>query len=506
MRRRALRWAVRVAAAVTVLAVVVTTPFVVAWARADIDATGADVRRRPLHVPPLAPSTVDADGTRVVRLTPQEGSTQFVPGVDAPTWGYDGDLLGPTLRLRRGERVRVDVTNRLPEPTTVHWHGMHLPAAADGGPHQPIAPGATRSPSWTVDQPAATLWYHPHLHGRTAAQTARGLAGVVLVDDDEADALDLPDDYGVDDLPLVVQDRTFDDGRLVEPAGSGFTAPSGPRGDQLLVNGTLHPYHEVTTERVRLRLVNGSAARSYAFGFPDGRELVQVGSDGGLLAAPHRTDRVQLSPGERAEVVVTLTPGETAMLRSFPQDLGTDPLNQRYSGGDDTFDVVELRAAPDLAPSPPVPQRLADVERLDPAAADRTRTFALGGREVNGQTLDMGRIDATVDAGATEVWEVTGAAVPHNFHVHGVSFQVAAVDGAPPPPDVAGWKDTVYLRPEVTYRLVARFEVPPDPGGPFMLHCHLLAHEDEGMAGQFVVAEPGSDVSTVPPPHAQGGP
>lgn len=107
MRRRALRWAVRVAAAVTVLAVVVTTPFVVAWARADIDATGADVRRRPLHVPPLALSTVDADGTRVVRLTPQEGSTQFVPGVDAPTWGYDGDLLGPTLRLRRGERVRV---------------------------------------------------------------------------------------------------------------------------------------------------------------------------------------------------------------------------------------------------------------------------------------------------------------------------------------------------------------------------------------------------------------
>ena len=135
-------------------------------------------------VPPQAPSTVDADGVRVFRLRAQAGTTEFRPGVATPTCGYEGAHLGPTLRARRGETVRVEVVNELLEETTLHWHGMELPGAADGGPHTPVPPGGSSWPSWTVAQPATTAWYHPHPHGATTAQVLRGLAGAFLVDDD----------------------------------------------------------------------------------------------------------------------------------------------------------------------------------------------------------------------------------------------------------------------------------------------------------------------------------
>jgi FtsP/CotA-like multicopper oxidase with cupredoxin domain len=138
-----------------------------------------------LAIPPLAPSRV-VDGTRVFSLTAQEGTTEFRPGIRTRTWGFDGAFLGPTLRAERGERVAVEVTNDLDEPTSVHWHGMHLPAAMDGGPHQEVAPGARWRPTWEIDQPAATLWYHPHPHGATEEHVYRGLAGMFLLDDDAA--------------------------------------------------------------------------------------------------------------------------------------------------------------------------------------------------------------------------------------------------------------------------------------------------------------------------------
>ncbi|MBM7093806.1 multicopper oxidase domain-containing protein, partial [Streptomyces sp. S12] len=137
-----------------------------------------------LAIPPLAESTVEQDGTRVFSLRMQAGETEFRDGVRTPTWGFNGTYLGPTLRAKRGEKVRVRITNELGEASTVHWHGMHLPARMDGGPHQMIAPGGTWTPHWTVDQPAATLWYHPHPHGKTEEHVRRGLAGLFLLDDD----------------------------------------------------------------------------------------------------------------------------------------------------------------------------------------------------------------------------------------------------------------------------------------------------------------------------------
>ncbi|MCC2320906.1 multicopper oxidase family protein [Cellulomonas xiejunii] len=450
----------------------------------------------PLPVPPLAPSHVGADGTRTFRLTAQEGTTRFVPGVDTPTWGFDGDLLGPTLRASRGEQVAVEVRNTLPEATSVHWHGMHLPAAMDGGPHQPVEPGATWRPTWRIDQPAATLWYHPHPHGRTEEHIYRGLAGFFLLDDPAAADVGLPDEYGVDDVPVVVQDRKLDADGDLDLSGGGEL---GVLGSLVTANGVRGAYLEATTQRVRLRLLNGSTARTYAFGFADDREVLQVASDGGLLPEPVPTTRVQLSPGERAEVVVTVAPGERVRLRSYPPDLGRVVAGYAM-GANDTFDVLELRAAQDLAPSPPVAATLTTLEPLPEATV--TRTFDLQGRQINGRRMDMDRVDATVEKGATELWEVRNLDLfPHNFHVHDVQFRVLDIDGEAPPPALAGAKDTVYLEPRRTYRLVMRFEDHADPTTPYMFHCHLLLHEDEGLMGQLVVVEPGGTASPAPHHH-----
>jgi FtsP/CotA-like multicopper oxidase with cupredoxin domain len=442
-----------------------------------------------LAIPPLADSELDPEGRRVFTLTAQPGESEFRPGQSTETWGFNGSYLGPTLRASRGERVMVDFRNRLDEATTVHWHGMHLPADADGGPHQVVEPGGSWSPSWEIDQPAATLWYHPHPHGDTEKHVYRGLAGMFILDDADETELDLPREYGVDDVPVIVQDKRFaDDGSLIEDERERL----GILGDTLLVNGTYGPYLDVSTERVRLRLLNGSTARTYDFGFSDQRDFALIATDGGLLERPAELDRIQLSPGERAEIVVTIEPRERVILRSYPPDLEPGSDTSRKDGGDDTFDVLELRAAAALERSAALPTEFADIPELDPADAAETREFELRSRRINGEEMDMDRIDTVVNKGTTEVWEVeNGHGQPHTFHVHDVQFQVLDVDGEDPPPKLSGWKDTIQLPPRVPVRLIMAFEDYADPSSPYMYHCHLLRHEDEGMMGQFVVVEPG---------------
>ncbi|MEH1126310.1 multicopper oxidase family protein [Micromonospora sp. CPCC 206061] len=468
-----------------------------AWSRAKVDTAGEIDFAHKLAIPPLAESRVDDQGRRVFDLRAQEGRRDFGEGGVTRTWGFNGDYLGPTLRAKRGEKVLVNVVNGLDEETSVHWHGMHLPAVMDGGPHQSIRPGATWSPTWTVNQPAASLWYHPHPHGKTAKHVYRGLAGMFIVDDENGGNKALPNRYGVDDIPVIVQDRKFDDGgQFAEGDSLGGV---GVLGDTVLVNGTVAPYLDVYTERVRLRLVNGSNARTYAFGVVDDREFAMVGTDGGLLPAPIATDRVRLSPGDRAEIVVAMRPGERVTLRSFPEDQGTDFFNRRFTGGGDTLDVLELRAADDLEPSADLPATLAPFEPIDPAGAVETRQFRLAGRNINGQKMDMSRIDAVITKDTTEIWELTKLdGTPHNFHVHDVQFQVLSVDGQPPSPEFQGWQDTVFLEQGSTVRIVARFADYADPDMPYMFHCHLLTHEDAGMMGQFVVVEPGQEAGRPP--------
>jgi blue copper oxidase len=210
------------------------------WSRADVSNVGQLRFQNELRIPPLLEPRIDGTGRKVFDLRLQAGTSELLAGKRTQTWGANGAYLGPTIRAARGDRVVMNVSNQLPEATTIHWHGMHLPAAADGGPHQLIRPATTWSPSWTIDQPAATLWYHPHLHERTEDHVYRGVAGLFLLDDPQAGALALPDRYGTDDVPVILQDKRFDDQGNLDFGEPAFS-PIGRLGADLLVNGTHDP-------------------------------------------------------------------------------------------------------------------------------------------------------------------------------------------------------------------------------------------------------------------------
>ncbi|MFI6793111.1 multicopper oxidase family protein [Nonomuraea sp. NPDC050383] len=444
---------------------------------------------RPLRIPPLLEG-----GSFDLKL--QAGVSVLRPGVKTGTWGVNGPHLGPTLRVRRGETVAARVLNTLPEATSVHWHGMRLPAVMDGGPHQMIAPGATWKPTWKIDQPAATLWYHPHLHGTTARHVYQGLAGLFLIDDEHT--AKLPHEYGVDDIPLIIQDATFDgDGSLTLSNFGMSMLPGmdlmGFLGKDVLVNGTLGPAFTVTTTRVRLRLLNASVGRVYHIGFADDREFALVATDSGLVGEPVRLRRALLASGERAEIVVDFRPGDQVVLRSFTAELGGGTALDRFTGGADVFDLMKFTAPGPLAESVAVPARLADVPAPLVPPNTRTRTFRFSSTSINGKGMDLARIDVVVPAGAVEIWELTNPSTNHSFHIHEVSFRILDVNGRPPAAYEAGRKDTVYVPPEGHVRLLVEFGDHTDPKAPYMYHCHMLVHEDKGMMGQFVIVEPGQE-------------
>jgi FtsP/CotA-like multicopper oxidase with cupredoxin domain len=261
----------------------------------------------------------------------------------------------------------------------------------------------------------------------------------------------------------------------------------------------------VTTTRVRLRLLNGSNTRVYHFGFDDGRPYDVVGTDSGLLPAPVRTDRLELAPGERAEVVVAVAPGDDVVLRSFPGDLGGGFVEQRADGGDDTMDVLRLRAGADLRPSGAVPAALVPAPRAEAPAGATTRSFRFSGTSINGRDFDMGRPDAVATLGTDEVWSVEATSGLHVFHLHDVRFRVVDVDGSAPPAVLGGWKDTLRLAPGRRYRLLVRFEDYADPEHAYMFHCHILEHEDQGMMAQVVVVPPGATPPTALSHRGHGG-
>ncbi|MFI5495835.1 multicopper oxidase family protein [Actinoplanes sp. NPDC051859] len=447
---------------------------------------GASAFTNRLRIPPLVKPEVGGDGVQTFTLNLQAGGrTEFLPGKTTDTWGINGAYLGPTVRAAKGDKVRMKVTNSLSETSTLHWHGMRLPAKMDGGPHQMIEPGATWTPEWTIEQSIMTSWFHPHLHEKTAMHVYRGLAGLFLIDDPAGPKL--PGEYGVDDVPLIIQDKTFSgDGQF--NTGRVDEGTYGLLGDTILVNGTFDPYLDVTTELVRFRLLNASNARVYRVGFADNRTFQVIGNDAGLLEKPVEVDRVKISPGERYEIVVRFAAGESVVMDSVGED-----SKSANDIEEEDFRLVKVVAAATLSPGVAIPATLGGTATVAPPASAKVRVFSLSGSEINNKDMDMTRIDEVVPAGALEIWELDNTTFAHNFHIHEVAFRVLDVDGVPPPAYQAGPKDTVFVPKEAKVRLAVQFGHFTDPLSPYMFHCHILRHEDKGMMGQFVIVEPGTE-------------
>ena len=448
-----------------------------------------------------------------IALSIQEGITEFHPGEPIPTYGYNGALLGPTLLLVRGQAVTINVTNHLPDLTTTHWHGLHVSPENDGGPHSRIYPDSTWSPSFTVMNRAGTYWYHPHGIGLTDYQVSKGLAGLIIVQDAQEAALALPRTYGVDDIPLILQTKPIVAGEVMMHTGLDSV---------VITNGVRDAWKELPAQVVRLRCLNGSSERAMRLGFSNGMVFHVIGTDGGLLDAPVALTRLQLMPGERVELLLDLAAmqGQAMQLMAYNSELPDDIIGAAEVGNgmatldgyDDNalngadFPLVSFTVGAPLSNGTfQIPNTLVPVNPISEVEADLTRTFLVepqfmspmemieGPFTINGALMDMDSINVVVPLGSTEIWTFTNnTMVGHPIHIHDIQFNILDRNGAAPEPWETGWKDVVFVPAQGSARVITRFEDFADPDMPYMYHCHLLMHEDEGMMGQFLVVDPTS--------------
>ncbi len=447
-----------------------------------------------------------------IDLVLQPGTHEFFEGITTNTLGVNGDILGPTLMLEKGQEVNINVTNNIGETTTIHWHGMHVSAMNDGGPHTTIEPGETWNPQFTVLDKAATYWYHPHLHMHTNDHVLQGIAGFVIVKDEEEAALNLPRTYGVDDIPVVIQTKTFDEDKQIVLGTSALDT-------EVLANATTDAFVNLPAQVVRLRLLNGSSQRFYELGLSNDMAFYQIASDGGLLPTPVQLTRLRMAPGERAEILIDLSgsEGQSVFLKSYASELpnnyygaaqvgmnaamsipnyNSNPLN-----GTD-FDILEIVVGePNGEGVSTIPGNLVEATPWSVTEVDTTRTLLFtpkvfgpsnmvnGPFVINGVSFDLDVINETIPLGNVEIWEITNQTmIAHPFHIHDVQFYILDRNGVAVPENERGRKDVVIVPPQFgTVRFITKFEDFADDEVPYMYHCHMLTHEDDGMMGQFTV-------------------
>ena len=445
-------------------------------------------------------------------LNVQAGTTQFFSGINTPTFGVNGVLLAPTLIINKGDVVTMNVTNNLPgTTTTMHWHGMHVPAMDDGGPHQIIQQGATWSPSFKVMNDAGTYWYHPHGENKTDIQVSKGIAGMIIVKDSMENTIALPRTYGVDDFPIIVQSKAFD--VLYQVAIATYLDTL------MMVNGTVNPYLDAPAQVVRLRLLNGSSNRTFLFGFSNNMNFNVIGNDDGLLEQPVQLNRLRVSNGERYEILVDLASlqGQSIQLMNYgsqipngivgaPQvgnGMATLPnYNLNPLNGTD-FSVLQINVtAPTANAVTTIPTTLRTLNPWVQSQANVTRTLTFapetmgpqfmveGPFTINGDNFNMDTINFTSYLNDIEVWTLQdNTLVAHPFHIHDGYFYVLNINGGAVPPEQQGKKDVLLVMPQQTVSFITRFEDFADDSIPYMYHCHLLHHEDDGMMGSFRVID-----------------
>jgi len=457
-------------------------------------------------------------------LNLQHGSVNFFPNVETQTMGVNGSILAPTLIFEKGETVNLYLDNQLSESTTMHWHGMHIPSEMDGGPHTVIEPNTIWNPSFTIMDRASTMWYHPHLHENTHKHVQMGMAGFIIIKDDDEASLNLPRTYGVDDIPLVFQTKTIDANYQID------TNPDHSANDDLLLtNATVDAYFNAPAQVVRFRLLNGSSERTFNIGLSNDADFYVIASDGGLLEAPVQLNRLLMSQGERYEILVDLSSqeGTSISIMNYGSSIGagiygaesmggmggatiagytSNPLN----GADFTLLNINITEAT-TNPITTVPSTLVEVSTLNTNTVDANRTITMsavnmgpndalnGPFQLNGTPFDMDNINYEIPLNNTEIWTLTNQTqVAHPFHIHDVQFNILEIGGQAPPLHMQGWKDVVLVPPMMgTAKFITRFLDYANPDVPYMYHCHILTHEDGGMMGQFTVVDTDTNISTV---------
>ncbi len=460
-----------------------------------------------LAIPPTLTGTT-------FNLNIQSGTQTFYSNISTPTYGINSSWMAPTIIVNKDDSVAFNVTNNLNVSTTIHWHGFHVAAINDGGPHQKINPNGTWSPSFKVRNNASTYWYHPHGIAQTEQQISKGLAGMLIVKDSTEALLPLPRTYGVDDIPIIVQSKAFDVLTQIAIASDLDTA--------LFINGTVNPYFLAPAQVIRFRLLNASSLRTYNFGFSNGQTFYQIATDGGLLDSSIALTRLKISPGERAEILIDFSGMTSQMLflKSYSSELpngiygantvgsGADTINEyndNFLNGSD-FNLLQINVVATVGtPITTIPAALIPFTPINPLSATNYRTIVMdtirllpidppnraeGPFGLNNKTFDIDSINETVYLNTTEIWTLKNQTlVAHPFHIHDVEFNIIEKGGLPPTASERGWKDVVLVLPGDSVKFITQFADFADDMVPYMYHCHLLHHEDDGMMGSFLVLD-----------------
>ena len=429
--------------------------------------------------PPLLQNLSAKPGVVELDLTASPTRLELLPGKTTEAWAFNGMVPGPTIELREGDFVTVHFHNKLPQPSTVHWHGLHLPAGSDGSPLDAVLPGKSRDYVFRLAPGSAgTYWYHPHPDMTTTEQVSKGLYGALIVRPAKDPLAGIPERLLVFSDNRFLTDGTIDLPHHTTVAGNR-DAQNGREGDVFFVNGRTLPTLSIRPgELMRLRFINAAAARVLKLAIP-GQKLIHVGDDGGLFEKPRQVDDLLLANSERVEVLVRGgEPGSRTMLRTLPYD--RYDTQTRPEDWDQPRDLVEIRTTTDPpVPTAIVPAAMRIVRPIDRRviAARRTIVFAQG--MINNKQMDMKRVDIRGRLGTTEIWQIENVVgMDHPFHLHGFQFQVLDRDGVPEP--YLSWKDSVNVPKHSKVRIVVKFD---DYAGKWMFHCHILDHEDMGMMG-----------------------
>ena len=410
----------------------------------------------------------------------KSANVEVWPGTTTQILGLNDSYPAPTIRVQKGDNFSVLFENQHTEEATIHWHGLLVPELMDGQPKDAVLPGNSYTYTFPIFQKAGTYFYHSHAHHLTAKHVYKGYAGFFIVEDDNELQYGLPtSNY---DIPLLIQDRHSAYQPQFTYAPTMMDRMTGYLGDVPLVNGTPEAYFEVQKTLYRFRLLNGSNARIYKIAFSDNSPFWVISTDGGLKDEPSQMNNLYLAPGERVDILFDFFPYTIGNSLTLQSQTFTGVGNQGLQ-----MDLLRFDVVGNLSSGGIVPQNLSAINYHNINDIQRTRNFVLsqsgmgsGMHRINGLTYDMNRIDETIPFSELEEWKFVNTTNNfHPMHVHGVMFQVYSRNGNTNlQPNDKGWKDTVLVKPNETVSVLVKCN---DYSGIYLLHCHNLEHEDDGM-------------------------
>ncbi|WP_418889020.1 multicopper oxidase domain-containing protein [Pasteurella testudinis] len=449
-------------------------------ASAVLPAVASASSKQALHIPPV----LDVGRGRPVLLSMSSSKRIFDGNKKVEAWGFNGLYLGPTIRCKQGDFVRLNYRNQLPQSISIGLQGLQVSGELYGGIGRQFQPSTSWAPIVPITQPAATCWYHADTLAHSAYQVYRGLVGMWWIDDTESRKAKLPNKYGINDIPLILQDLSLNNQgeQLFNLNQSQFL------GNRLFVNGGEAPYLNVARGWVRLRILNASVSRSYQLNFDDGRSMLVLAGSLGFLPQLREVRSVFVPPGERIEILVDLNEGGNVSLISGEKRGLFDKMTSWFADDDELRDNTVLELRPDGLNSvfnqQPDFQRQEQLSRQVEIAQQRDFLIDVDNALINQQKFDPRRVDVNARLGSYERWNLTASA-PIGFSVQGAKFMLESFNGQQVDASQLSWRDTVWINGNIS--ILVKFEHTSSNNYPFTFGSSDLMLADKGCMGMLVV-------------------